>query len=109
MERYGRSTKSREPPRATTYSTSFLERSVLESRAGPMGFERDIASIAAGNSRSFASLRTTIFRDLLCGRSRDDSRVDGCHQILNHVNDDIIADRGVNHGVVDGAVGPFDV
>ena len=31
------------------------------------------------------------------------------HQIQNHLNDWLIADRGIDHGVVDGTVGPFDV
>src|ERR1700689_1191218 len=33
----------------------------------------------------------------------------GLHEIQNHVNDGLIAERGVDHGVVDGAVRPFDV
>ncbi len=35
--------------------------------------------------------------------------IDVNHEVQNHVNDGLIADRGIDHGVVDGAVRPFDV
>jgi hypothetical protein len=34
---------------------------------------------------------------------------DGVHEIQNHVNDGIIADRCIDHGMVESAVRPFDV
>src|ERR1700738_488475 len=39
------------------------------------------------------------------GRGPD---LDGFHEIQNHVNDGLIADRRIDHGVIDGAVWPFD-
>src|ERR1700738_2945391 len=37
-----------------------------------------------------------------------DSGIDGFHEVQNHVNDGLIADRRIDHGVVEGAVWPFD-
>jgi hypothetical protein len=37
-----------------------------------------------------------------------DPGIDGFHEVQNHVSDGLIADRGIDHGVVDGAVWPFD-
>ena len=34
---------------------------------------------------------------------------DSFHKIQNHVNDRLIADPSIDHGVVNGAVRPFDV
>ena len=36
-------------------------------------------------------------------------RIDGFHEIQNHVDDGLIADRSIDHGVVNGAVRPFNV
>jgi hypothetical protein len=48
-------------------------------------------------------------RDRFIPWSRRGSRLDGFHEIQNHANDRLISQRGINHGVVYGAVGPFDV
>ena len=34
--------------------------------------------------------------------------VEGFHEIQNYVNDRLIAERGIDHAVVNGAVRPFD-
>jgi hypothetical protein len=46
---------------------------------------------------------------ILRERSSRGSGIEGFHKIQNHVNDGLIADRSIDHGVVNGAVGPFDV
>jgi hypothetical protein len=43
-----------------------------------------------------------------CERSGRDSCIEGVHKIQNHVNDTFIADHSIDHGVVNGAVRPFD-
>src|SRR6202048_1818289 len=40
--------------------------------------------------------------------SGGDSRIDGFHEIQDHADDDLIADCSVQHGVINGAVRPFD-
>jgi hypothetical protein len=47
--------------------------------------------------------------DQFRGRSGGGSCIEGFHKIQNHVKDCLSADRGIDHGVVDGAVGLFDV
>jgi len=39
---------------------------------------------------------------------RNDFCIDDFYEIQNHVNDGLIANRGVDHGVVNGAIRPFD-
>src|SRR5437016_4064879 len=39
---------------------------------------------------------------------RNDFCIDGFYEIQNHVNDGLIANRGIDHGVVNGAIRPFD-
>src|SRR5947199_7474028 len=39
---------------------------------------------------------------------RNDFYIDGFYEIQNHVNDGLIANRGIDHGVVNGAIRPFD-
>src|SRR5712675_790270 len=39
---------------------------------------------------------------------RSDFCVHGCYEIQNHVNDGVIAHRGIDHSVVNGAIRPFD-
>ena len=41
--------------------------------------------------------------------SGSDFCVEAFHQIHNHVNDGLISDGGVDHGVINGAVRPFDM
>ena len=40
--------------------------------------------------------------------SGSDICIKAYHEIQNHVNDNLIADRGIDHTVVNGTVGPFD-
>src|SRR5260370_15704530 len=49
-----------------------------------------------------------IATDLFCERSGSDPCVEGFHKIQNHVNDGLIADHSIDHGVVNGAVRPLD-
>src|SRR5580700_392967 len=44
---------------------------------------------------------------LLC--ERGDRCINRSHDLQNHVNDSLIADRSIDHGVVNGAIRPFDV
>src|SRR5882672_810267 len=50
----------------------------------------------------------TIGAELFREHSGRDSCVDGFHEVQNHVNDGLIADRRIDHSVVNGAVRPFD-
>src|SRR5258708_40138671 len=45
---------------------------------------------------------------LILEYSGRDSCVDGFHEVKNHMNDGLIADRRIDHSVVNGAVRPFD-
>src|ERR1700722_3768763 len=47
--------------------------------------------------------------DLLRGGWSSDSCVEGFHKIQNDFEGSLLADRRINHGVVNGAVRPFDV
>ncbi len=47
--------------------------------------------------------------DLLCERFGGDACLEGLPKIQNHVNDRLIADRSIDHRMVNRAVRPFDV
>ena len=45
---------------------------------------------------------------LHCNCLSGEARVNDLHEIQNHVNDSLVADRAVDHGVVNATIRPFD-
>jgi hypothetical protein len=70
----------------------------------------DIPSMASESAESgVVCAPKRIATDLFCERSGSDSCLECFHNVQNHVHDRLIADRSIDHGVVNGAVRPFDV
>src|ERR1700691_2118014 len=55
------------------------------------------------------SRATSPARDIVRSCSGTDLCVEDSHNIQNHVNGSLVADRSIDHGVVNGAIRPLDV